>query len=320
MAIVQDGRGEWPSLPLAEWKDTYQTLHLYTQVIGKVRLALSPRWNQCWHVPFYVTARGLTTSTIPYGHRAFEIRFDFVEHALYFDTSDGIRCELPLVPRTVAEFYRQVLGILGDLRLDAPIWPHPVEIPDPIPFAEDTLHHAYDRDAVHRFWTITRQLDALFKRFRGQFRGKCSPVHFFWGSFDLAVTRFSGRMAPERPGVDVVTATAYDEEVSSLGFWPGSDETGDPMLYSYTVPEPSGLAQARVLPAQAFYSRELKEFLLPYDAVRNARDPDAAVLEFAESTYVAGATRAGWDVAGLRYKRADAEPAVEAADAMAPAG
>jgi Family of unknown function (DUF5996) len=306
-SLVQDGRGEWPSLPFAEWKDTCQTLQLYMQVIGKVRLALAPLWNQWWNVPFYVTARGLTTSAIPYGHRTLEIRFDFLDHALSVDTSDGTRAELPLVPRSVAEFYRHVQEILGDLRLDVPIRPVPCELPNPIPFVEDTVHHAYDREAVQRFWTITRQLDAIFKRFRGRFRGKCSPVHFFWGSFDLCVTRFSGRMAPERPGADSITAVAYDEEVSSLGFWPGSDETRVPMVYSYTAPEPSGLAQARILPPPAFYSRELKEFLLPYDAIQNAADPDGAVLEFAESTYVAGATSAGWDVEGLRYQRADAE-------------
>jgi hypothetical protein len=287
---------------------------MYTQIVGKVRLALAPTSNQWWHVPFYLTARGLTTSPIPYGHRTFEILFDFVEHALIFETSEGVRATLPLVPRTVADFHEQVLSMLDDLYINVSIWPHPVEVAHAIAFAEDTVHHSYDRDAVHRFWTITRQLDSIFKRFRGQFRGKCSPVHFFWGSFDLAVTRFSGRMAPERPGADPIFAGGYDEEVSSLGFWPGSDETGGPLLYSYMAPEPGGYASARVLPEQAFYSRALKEFLLPYDAVRVADDPDATVLEFAESTYLAGATRAGWDVDGLRYKKADAEPAVTLAD------
>jgi hypothetical protein len=315
--LIQDGRGVWPELPYAEWKDTCETLHMYMQVIGKLRLAFSPKCNQWWNVPFYVTARGLTTSAIPYGHRSIEARFDFIDHALLVDTSEGTRCTLPLQPRTVADFYRQVLAIAGDLHLDCPMWPHPVEVPNPIPFAEDTVHHSYDPEAVHRFWTITRQLDTLFKRFRGQFRGKCSPVHFFWGSFDLAVSRFCGRMTDARQGADRITADAYDEEVSSLGFWPGNDETEGPVLYSYMVPEPSGYAETTVAPAQAFYSSSFKEFLLPYDAIRNAADPDQSVLAFAESTYLAGAVHAGWDVEGLRYTRADAEPAVAAVDADA---
>jgi hypothetical protein len=317
-AVIADGRGEWPALPYAAWKDTCETLHMYCQIVGKLRLALAPKTNQWWQVPLYVTPRGLTTSAIPYGHRSFEARFDFIDHALVFDTSEGVRATLPQVRRTVADFYHQVLAILGDLHLDIHIWTRPCEIPNPIPFEADTVHGAYDREAVATFFTIVRQLDNTLQRFRAQFRGKCSPVHFFWGSFDLAVTRFGGRMAPKRPGVDSITADAYDEEVSSVGFWPGSDETGGPLLYSYIVPEPAGFGEAHVAPAQAYYSHELKEFLLPYDAVRESADPDATVLAFAESTYLAGATRAGWDIEALRYTHADAEPVLSAIETGAP--
>jgi hypothetical protein len=286
---------------------------MYTQIVGKVRLALAPTWNQWWHVPFYVTTRGFTTSPIPYGHRTFSIAFDFVEHALVLDTSEGVRATLPLVPRTVADFYEQVLSILDDLYINVSIWPHPVEVAHGIRFDEDTVHHTYDRDAVHRFFTIVREIDLLFKRFRGQFRGKCSPVHFFWGSFDLAVTRFGGKLAPVRPNMDPIFAGGYDEEVCSLGFWPGSDAVG-PIVYSYFAPEPAGYKKAHVQPGEAFYHPDLKEMVLPYEAVRMAPDPDAMVLTFAESSYVAGATLAGWDLEQLRYDKADAEPAVEAAD------
>jgi hypothetical protein len=303
--VVRDAGGQWPALPFGDWKDTCETLHMYLQVVGKVRLALAPKTNQWWNVPFYVTPRGLTTSLIPYGHRSFEARFDFVEHTLVIETSDGGRASLPLEPRTVADFYHQVHAMLHDLFLDVRIWPHPVEVPNPIPFAEDTVHASYERTPVERFFSITRQLDAIFQRFRAQFRGKSSPVHFFWGTFDLAVSRFSGRMAPERPGVDSITADAYDEEVSSVGFWPGSDETGDAMLYAYHVPEPSGYAGTRIVPPAAFYEPTMKEFLLPYEAVRTAADPDGTVLAFAESTYLAGATLALWDTEALRYRRGD---------------
>jgi hypothetical protein len=314
--VVDDGRGQWPALPPAAWKETRQTLHMYLQVIGKIRLGLMPKWNQWWNVTFYVTPRGFTTTSIPYGHRTFEIRLDFVDHALLLDTSEGARVTLPLVPRTVADFYRQVNAILNDLHLQTPIWPHPVEIPNPIPFLEDTIHCSYDREWVERFWTTVRQLDSLFQRFRGRFRGKCSPVHFFWGSFDLAVTRFSGKMAPERPGADLITADAYDEEVSSLGFWPGNEESG-PVVYSYAAPEPSGFSAASILPAEGFYSPPFKEFLLPYDSIRNAEDPDALVLQFAESTYLAAATCAGWDIGDLSYTKMDAEPALASAEPRA---
>jgi hypothetical protein len=306
MAGAFDDVGEWPELPYEGWKATYRTLHMDTQIIGKLRLALAPKWNQCWQVPFYTTARGLTTSPMPYGFRTLEIRFDFIDHQLLFETSDGRRRTLPLEPRTVADFYDEVFGILGALGVDVHIWPQPVEVEGGIPFLEDDVDRAYDRDAVRRFWTITRELDLLFKEFRGRFRGKCSPVHFFWGSFDMAVTRFSGRMAPERPAADPITAEAYDEEVSSLGFWPGDAETGGPVIYSYTAPEPPGFATAEVRPAAARYDDRLKEFVLPYDALRAAADRRALVLDFAESTYQAGARAAGWDVTALAYRRGEA--------------
>jgi hypothetical protein len=315
--LIRNGRGDWPELPYAAWKDTCETLHMYLQIIGKVRLALAPKCNQWWHVPFYVTPRGLTTSAMAYGHRAFEVRFDFIDHSLILETSEGARGVLPLEPRTVADFYEQIRAMLRDVELDTPIWPHPVEVPDGFAFDEDTVHGAYDREPVERFFTITRQINSLFNRFRAQFRGKCSPVQLYWGSFDLAVTRFSGRRAPPRPGADNITADAYDEEVSSVGFWPGNEATGGPMLYAYTVPEPFGFAEAHVYPEAAFYSRELKELLLPYDAVRTADDPDATVLQFAESAYLAGAMRSGWDVDGLRYGHADAEPALAGINATA---
>ncbi len=293
--------GQWPELSFESWKDTYRTLHMDMQVVGKVRLALSPKWNQCWQVPFYATARGMTTSPMPYGDRTLEISFDFIDHRLLFETSDGDRRELALVPRTVADFYGEVFAVLRSLGCDVRIWPRPVEIPEPIPFAEDRVHGAYDRDAVGRFWTITREVDVILKEFRGRFRGKCSPVHFFWGSFDLAVTRFSGKLAPERPDADPITREAYDEEVSSVGFWPGDSELGGPAFYSYTAPEPPGFATARPSPKDAYYDTRLKEMILPYDAVRRSKDPRGAILAFAQSTYEIGARAAGWDLPFLAY-------------------
>jgi hypothetical protein len=294
------GRGDrWPALPLAAWRETYATLHMCTQVVGKVRLALSPKVNEWWHSALYVTARGLTTSPLPYGDRTFEIEFDFVDHNLLVRTSDGATRALALVPRTVAEFYREVMAVLRALELDVEIYTTPVEVPDPIPFERDTVHSAYDAAAVGRWWRVVRQLDTVFKRFRGGFRGKCSPVHFFWGSFDLAVTRFSGRAAPPRPGADAITLEAYDQEVISLGFWPGGGAIDGAALYSYTLPEPPGLPERRVRPLDAFYSTEFREFILMYDRVRSALDPEQAILDFAESTYEAGADLAGWDRASL---------------------
>jgi hypothetical protein len=267
---------------------------MWTQIVGKVRLALTPRINHWWNVPLYVSARGLTTSPIPYGDRAFEVHFDFLDHKLAIDCSDGARKQLPLEPRTVADFYSDFMSALHALGIDVKIYAKPVEIPDPIPFAEDRLYRAYDSGAAHRFWRILVSVSDVFNQFRARFLGKCSPVHFFWGSFDLAVTRFSGRRAPERPGADPITREAYSHEVISAGWWPGAGLEG-PAFYSYTSPEPPGLAQQQVRPKSAFYHPELKEFILMYDDVRRADAPEQALLEFLQSTYEAGATLAHWD-------------------------
>lgn len=298
----------WPALPFAAWQDTYETLHRWMQIVGKIRLACSPKMNQWWNVPFYLTTRGMTTSPMPYGDRTFSIDFDFIDHELLVETSDGDEQALVLVPRSVADFHHELFGLLGSLGIDVHINPVPVEIADTTPFYADRIHFAYDAAYAHRFWTIVRRIEPVFEVFRSRFRGKCSPVHFFWGSFDLAVTRFSGRRAPRREGADRVTRDSYDEEVCSLGFWPGDAALGGPVFYAYTVPEPPGLRERPVEPEAAFYSDALKEFLLPYDALRaaaaSATDPmemTRGILDFAESTYQAGAILAEWDVAALAY-------------------
>ena len=289
----------WPELPLAAWKDTYATLHMYTQIVGKVRLALSPRMNHWWEVPLYVEARGLTTSPIPYGGEVFEIRFDFLEHRLVIETSAGAARTLSLEPRAVADFHREVLGVLRSLGITVRIWRMPVEVPDPIPFDQDRRHAAYDPEYAQRFWRILVETDAIFKEFRARFQGKASPVHFFWGSFDLAVSRFSGRRAPERAGADAITREAYSHEVISGGFWPGGAGVEGPAFYAYAAPEPAGFSAAPVRPAAAFYHPDLKEYLLMYDDARRAPDPRAAVLDFLQSTYEAGAELGRWDRADL---------------------
>ncbi len=286
---------EWPALPFEAWRDTQATLHMYTQILGKVRLALSPMMNEWWQVPLYLTARGLTTSPMEHDHRSFDVELDFIDHRVVFRASDGHTRALALVPRTVADFYAEVMRILVEMGLEVAIYDKPVEVPDPLPFPEDRLHRAYDPEHARRHWEILRGLDLVLKKFRARFTGKASPVHFFWGSFDLAVTRFSGRPAPPRPGADRITRLAYDEEVSSLGFWPGGQGVDGPALYSYMAPEPPGFAEQRVQPAEAFYSRELHEFVLMYDVVRQARQPEEMILAFAQSTYEAGARLAGWD-------------------------
>ncbi len=291
----------WPALPRAAWQDTYATLHMYTQVIGKLRLAWCPPENQFWHVPFYLTVRGLTTSPMPYGDRTIEIDFDFIDHSLIVRASDGRTRALPLVPRSVAEFYDGVRALLGELEVEVRIWDHPVEIPDPIPFHTDTQHCSYDADAARRFFEVLRRVDIVFKQYRGTFSGKSSPVHFFWGSFDLAVTRFSGRPAPPRPGADYITRLSYNEEVMSVGFWPGTGDV-DAAFYAYASPEPAGFAEARVAPAAAFYHPTFKELILPYEAVRTAVDPAREILAFAESSYEAAARLANWDRAALERK------------------
>jgi hypothetical protein len=285
----------WPTLPLDSWKETYATLHMWTQMVGKVRLRLTPLINHWWNVPLYVTARGLTTSRIPYGQRAFELSIDFLRHQLVLETTDGIRKTLPLAPRSVAEFYTELMAMLRSAGIEVKIWRTPVEIPNPIPFDQDHVHRSYDPAVVERFWRILLSVDAVFSEFRSGFIGKCSPVHFFWGSFDLAVTRFSGRRAPERPGADAMTREAYSHEVSSVGFWPGSRDVKDAAFYSYTVPEPQGFKDAPVRPNAAHYQEQLGEFLLMYEDVRKAESPTTALLEFCQSTYEAGARLGHWD-------------------------
>jgi hypothetical protein len=289
----------WPALPLEEWKDTYATLHMWTQIVGKVRAALSPHINHWWGVALYLSGRGLSTSQIAYGSRAFDIEFDFLDHNLAIRTSDGLTKFVPLFPRSVADFYREFMATLRFLGIDVKIWPVPVEVPDPIPFAQDDRHAAYDPEYANRFWRILLQLDSIFKEFRSRFVGKVSPVHFFWGSFDLAVTRFSGRRAPEREGADLITREAYSHECSSAGFWPGGGDIKGPALYSYTVPEPPGYAQYKVHPEPAYYHSGVHEFVFMYDDLRAADSPKNAVLDFLQSTYEAGAVLGGWDRASL---------------------
>ena len=293
----------WPPLPFAEWQTTAETLHMWTQIIGKIRLALSPWINHSWHVALYLTSRGLTTSPIPHGLHTFEIRFDFISHELRLLKSDGALRVLPLQPQSVATFYGAVMAALSDLQLPVKIDPLPNEITDPIPFDRDETHRAYDPAAANRFWRVLLQSDRVLTQFRSRFCGKCSPAHFFWGSFDLAVTRFSGRPAPVHPGgiphlPDVVTREAYAQEVSSVGFWPGEGYE-DAAFYSYTAPEPPGFRDAGGMPDGAFYDTKVGEYIVMYDHVRSAPSPSAALLAFCRATYEAGADRAGWDRAAL---------------------
>lgn len=290
----------WPSLPLEAWRDTYATLHLWLQIVGKIRLIQNPWVNHGWHVTLYVTASGLTTSRIPHGTRAFQIDLDFITHQLEVHTSDGSAATLPLEPQTVATFYRRLMATLRSLGLDVKIRPRPNEIADAIPFEQDEIHGAYDPEYANRFWRILLQTERLFLEFRARFLGKCSPVHFFWGAPDLAVTRFSGRAAPPHPGgvpnlPDWVTREAYSHEVSSAGFWPGGGPIPYPAFYSYAYPEPAGFAEAPIAPPEAFYSTDLREFVLPYDVVRQAPAPDQALLAFLQTTYAAAADLAKWD-------------------------
>lgn len=294
----------WPELPLEAWKGTAEALHLWTQIVGKVRLASTPWMNHSWHVPLYVTARGLTTSPIAHGSRTFEIQFDFIAHELVIVTSSGERRVLPLRPQSVADFYHAVMGSLADLGLNVTIHGSPNEVEEAIPFAEDRTPRPYDPVYAQRFWRVLMQTDRVLQRFRARFTGKQSPTHFFWGSFDLAQTRFSGRPAPPHPGgipnlPDAVVREAYSHEVSSCGFWPGGGPHPFPLFYSYAYPEPPGYAEAEVQPAEAFYSTDLREFVLPYEAVRTATSPDETLLAFFESTYAAAAEGAGWDRAAL---------------------
>jgi len=290
----------WPELPLAAWRDTCATLHRFSQIIGKIRLARSPWLNHSWHVTLYVTARGLSTSPIPDGARNFEIEFDFLDHVLRISTSDGAQLAFALAGHSVASFYRATMAALSELGVSVAIDEIPNELPDAIKFSDDEVHASYDRDAVGRFFKILVNTDRVFKQFRTGFLGKASPVHFFWGSFDLAVTRFSGRRAPRHPGgvphlSDEVAREAYSHEVSSAGFWPGGGAIDYPAFYSYAYPEPKGFRASKVCPDAAFFSEALGEFILPYDAVRGARDGEAALLDFLQSTYEAAAVSAKWD-------------------------
>ena len=298
----------WPALPFAEWKDTAITLHMWTQIVGKIRLTLSPWTNHSWHVTLYLTSRGLTTSPIPHGSDTFEIYFDFVDHNLRILKSDGSHRTVEQKPRSVADFYKAVMAMLEELQLPVTINTMPNEIEKPIPFDKDEEHRSYDHEFANRFWRVLVQSDRLFKEFRSRFCGKCSPVHFFWGSFDLAVTRFSGRRAPPHPGgvphlPDEITREAYSQEVSSLGFWPGNAVMPTPVFYSYAYPEPPGFSEAKLQPEAAFYETKLREFTLPYDAVRNAEKPDEVLLGFAQSAYDAASRLGKWDRVALEEKK-----------------
>jgi hypothetical protein len=289
----------WPPLPLAEWEPTRATLHMWTQIVGKVRLALSPRVNHWWQVPLYVSARGLTTSAIPYGDDIFEIEFDFAGGNLEIRKSGQATTFVRLYPRSVADFYHETMTALRGIGIDVKIWPMPVEIANPIPFPDDREHASYDPEYVNRFHRILLQVDTILKEFRGRFTGKASPVHFFWGSFDLAATRFSGRRAPERVGADPITREAYSHECSSAGFWPGGGEITGPAFYSYAAPEPPGYAAGRVLPPAAHYHAGLREFILMYDDARRAASPRSELLDFVQSTYDAAANLGHWDRVNL---------------------
>ena len=300
----------WPALPFNEWKETASTLHMWTQIVGKIRLSLTPWTNHSWHVTLYLTARGLTTSPIFFGARVLQIDFDFVDHVLRMQTGEGIRKNIKLAPKSVAAFYREVMDALRELEIPVEINTSPNEVDPAIPFEQNEKDAAYDPEYANRFWRVLLQSDRVFKEFRSEFCGKCSPVHFFWGSFDLAVTRFSGRHAPPHPGgvphlPDAITREAYSHEVSSLGFWPGNEMMPEPIFYSYAYPEPKGFPEAKVQPAAASYNAQLKEFVLPYDAVRQAASPDQALLDFARTTYDAASTLGNWDRAAFVEAKPD---------------
>jgi len=313
MATAPANGNEWPALPFAAWKDTRDTLHLWTQIVGKIRLSLTPWINHSWHVALYLTARGLTTSPIPYDGREFQIDFDFIDHVLWMRTSDGHFRQLMLAPMPVAQFHAELLAALAELGIEVRINPMPNEIAEAIPCDRDRVHASYDREYAARFWRVLLGAHRVFALFRTRFLGKVSPVHFFWGSFDLAVTRFSGRLAPPHPGgvphlPDAVAREAYSHEVSSAGFWPGGGGPVDyAAFYSYAYPAPEGFASAAVRPAQAFFSKDLGEFILPYEAMHAAPDPERMLMDFLQSTYDAAADLARWDRTALEC--ATGEPA-----------
>jgi hypothetical protein len=296
LAVMSDAHA-WPALPLKEWQDTYRTLHMWTQIVGKIRMNLSAPLNHWWHVALYVNSRGLTTGPVPYPSGVFEIQFDFQKHELQIWPSDSLGIARPLKAESVADFYEAVLGILPSLGIKVQIDPHPQEVANGIPYDQDTTDCSYDPESAYRFWRILMSSGKVMERFRGKFIGKCSPVHFFWGSFDLACTRFSGRLAPPRKGV--ISGPAYSHEESSAGFWPGGGAVDGPAYYAYTVPAPEGLDKAMIRPAAAGWNAQLSEFILMYDDVRQAPSPEEALYEFLESTYEAGARLGNWDRAAL---------------------
>jgi hypothetical protein len=288
-----------PALPLAEWQDTLTTLHMWSQIVGKIRLKQTPLVNHWWNVTLYVTPRGLTTSAIHHGGRSFEMEFDFIDHRLLVECDDGAAAAIKLYPRSVADFYDEVMRTLRRLNLNIKIWTTPSEVENPIRFTDDHLHAAYDAEYVRRFWRILVWTDKIFKEFRSPFIGKCSPVHFFWGAFDMAVTRFNGERAPEREGADALTREGYSHECISHGFWCGGGAVREPAFYAYAAPEPEGFSAAEILPAEGYYHRELKEFVLPYEAVRQSASPEKTLLDFMQSTYEAGANLGNWNRAEL---------------------
>jgi hypothetical protein len=296
----------WPELPLAAWQDTYATLHMWTQIIGKIRLTLAPMINHWWQVAFYLTARGITTSPIPFRSMSCQIDFDFIDHEMRITTDNGNSRSVELKSRSVADFYHATMEALDSLGIQAPIWTTPVEVPDRTPFENDTTHATYDPGYAKQHWRVLVQADRVLKEFRSRFIGKVSPVHFFWGAFDLAVTRFSGRPAPEHPGVPnvgrSVMVEAYSHEVSSCGFWPGAG-LGEPSFYAYAYPEPDGFKDYAVKPKEAYYNKDWGEFVLPYEAVRLAESPDETLLAFLQSTYEAAATLSRWDRDSLERSR-----------------
>jgi hypothetical protein len=304
LTMPAESRTEWPALPPGPWRDTYATLHMWTQVVGKVCLALTPLTNHYWNIAFRITSTGVTTPLLNAGDRMLTIAFDFVDHQLLIVSSDGRAERVALVPQTVARFHQAVMDALGRMGVDVRIWTMPVEVPDPIRFDKDTVHHAYDPAAANTLWRILLAVTPVLEEFRAGYIGKCSPVHFFWGSFDLAVTRFSGRPAPERPGADPITRESYSHEVISHGFWPGSAVMAEPAFYAYAAPEPDGFSRAPVRPAAAFYSRDLSEFILPYEAVRTSATPVEDLTAFLHSTYDAGADLGRWPRHELERRQA----------------
>jgi Family of unknown function (DUF5996) len=308
-AALPDSPACWPDLRLDDWKDTYATLHMWLQIVGKIRLELTPLLNHWWNVPLYLSARGLTTSIIPYGARHFDMEFDFVDSKLILRAADANSASVALAPRSVADFYRELMSTLRSLGIDVKIWKLPVEVADPIPFDQDNVHSAYDADQVRRMWRILLSIDEVFKIFRARFLGKSSPVHFFWGAFDLAATRFSGRRAPERndpdPILRKIMREAYSYEVISAGWWPGGGEIKEAAFYCYAAPAAPGFTEQKVHPAEAFYHAGLGEYLLMYDDVRRAKSPSATLLNFLQSTYEAGAITGHWDRASLERNSVD---------------